>query len=161
MPSSTLDSRAYVLADADRAGLEVDHFAAHDQRALPALHDDDIDSVVMLLWESISVTIKQAEAVIAVVGQRFPRRVIRTDLLGERLVSLLQFGRLPDGEPHRVRSQDRDNKKPSGEETDGGLHRRSSFDVVEHLCCLANARIQRARAHDRAAVGCKRMLGRY
>jgi hypothetical protein len=27
-------------------------------RALPALHDDDIDSVVMLLWESIRVPIK-------------------------------------------------------------------------------------------------------
>jgi hypothetical protein len=82
MPFSTLDSGAYVLADADRAGLEVDHFAAQDQRALPALHDDDIDSVVMLLWESIRVPIKQSEAVIAVVGQRFPRGVIRTDLLG-------------------------------------------------------------------------------
>jgi hypothetical protein len=46
------------------------------------LHDDDIDHVVMLLWKSIRVPIKQSEAVIAVVGQRFPRGVIRTDLLG-------------------------------------------------------------------------------
>jgi len=46
------------------------------------LHDDDIDNVVMLLWDSVGVPIKESEAVIAVVGQRFPRRVIRTDLLG-------------------------------------------------------------------------------
>src|SRR6202008_4493925 len=111
-----------------RTSLGVDHFAAQDQRALPALHDDDINHVVMLLWKSIRVPIKHSEAVIAVVRQRFPRGVIRTGLLGWSLFSLFQFGRLPHGEPHGVRSQDRDNKKPSGEETDGGLHRRSSFD---------------------------------
>src|ERR1044072_7163011 len=127
MPFSTLDSRAYVLADADRAGLEVDHFAAQDQRALPALHDDDIDSVVMLPWESIRVPIKQAEAVIAVVGQRFPRGVIRTDLLGERLVALLEFFLLPHGEPRRIRSEEREHKKTGGEQRDGDLQRRSSF----------------------------------
>src|SRR6185437_11739071 len=71
MPLPALDSRAYVLAGAG-ASLEVDHFAAQDQRALSALHNDDIDHVVMLLWKSISVPIKHSEAVIAVVGQRFP-----------------------------------------------------------------------------------------
>ena len=81
MPLPALDSRAYVLAGA-RTSLGVDHFAAQDQRALPALHDDDINHVVMLLWKSIRVPIKHSEAVIAVVGQRFPRGVIRTDLLG-------------------------------------------------------------------------------
>src|SRR4029453_121725 len=82
MPFAALDSGAYVLPDADRTGLEVDHFAAQDQRALPALHDDDIDNVVMLLWDSVGVPIKESEAVIAVVGQRFPRGVVRTYLLG-------------------------------------------------------------------------------
>ena len=57
MPFTALNTGAQVLADAI-AGPGVDHLAADEQRALAALHDDDIDNVVMLFGNSVGVPIK-------------------------------------------------------------------------------------------------------
>src|SRR5262249_8617836 len=98
MPFSALDASAQVLARTT-ATLGIDHLASHYQGALATLHDDHVDHVVVLLGDTVRVPIKHSEPVIAVVCQRLSSGMIRANLLGERLISLLQFRRFPECEP--------------------------------------------------------------
>ena len=65
------------------------------QRTLATLHDHDVDDVVVLLGRAVRIAIEQAEAVIPVVGERLPRRMIGPHLLRKRRVTRPQFGRCP------------------------------------------------------------------
>jgi hypothetical protein len=98
VPFATFDARAQVLASATPA-LGIDHLASHYQGALAALHDDNVDHVVVLLGETVRIPIEHSEAVIVVVGQGLSSGMVRANLFGERLISLLQFRRFPEREP--------------------------------------------------------------
>src|SRR5688572_12992460 len=83
-----LDARADIFAWT-APGLETDHFSSQLKRALAALHEHDIDDVVVLFGKTIGIAIEQTEAMALVVGQRLPGGMIGTHFLGERFVPLL------------------------------------------------------------------------
>src|SRR6266487_441665 len=60
MPLAPLDSRAQILAG-PAARLRIDHAAAEEQRAFAALHDHDVDDVVVLFGHAVGITIQQSK----------------------------------------------------------------------------------------------------
>src|SRR5262245_34825821 len=80
MALAALDPRPGAFTGAP-AGLLVQHFAAKKERRLAALCDHDVDDVVVLFRKAVGITVDVAKTVIAVVGERLARGMVRTDLL--------------------------------------------------------------------------------
>src|SRR6516164_7818302 len=64
-----------------RAPLLSGHRPAQHECTFAAVHHNDVDDLVMFFRETVSVPIKQAESVIAVIGERLTRGMVQCDIL--------------------------------------------------------------------------------
>ena len=53
--------------------LLVDHRSAELQHAFAALHEHEVDDVVVLLGKAVGIAIQEPDAMVAEVGERFAR----------------------------------------------------------------------------------------
>ena len=70
MPRAAIEPRSHKLPGA-AGGFLVNQRATQLKGSLSALDEDDVDDVVVLFGKPVGVTVQEAEAVIAKVGQRF------------------------------------------------------------------------------------------
>ena len=121
MPRSAFEPRAKVFAGA-AARAPADHLAPELQRALAALHDDDVHDRVVLLGRAIRIAIQQPEPVMSVIGECFARGVIGADLRRQRGVAFGQFGGAPQAELRLLGRQWRRDDKSRDDDPEGRVH---------------------------------------
>ena len=74
------------------------HRPAQHDRACAAVHHHDVNDLVVLFGETISVAIQQPEAVVTLIGERFARGMVRGDVFHKRGFVLPYCGRCPQSE---------------------------------------------------------------
>jgi hypothetical protein len=81
------------------------------QRSLAALHEHDVDDVVVLLRKAVGIPVEKAKAMIAEVGQRLARRMVRPDFLRQRGVTRPELIGFPQTKVGMIGGEDRNEQK--------------------------------------------------
>ena len=120
MPIAAVEPCSHIFSRRRRT--LADDRPAHLQLPFAALDHHDVDNLVVLLGVAVGVPIEHAEAMIAIVGEGFARRMIGTDVLRQFLIVALEIRRLPDGKTLRIRRRLRGGEERNREREQRDFH---------------------------------------
>src|SRR5687767_229823 len=121
MARAAVQSGPHVLAGTS-GRLLVDHGSVKLQHAFAALHEHEIDDVVVLFGKAVGIAIEEPDAMVAEVGEGLAAGMIRPDLLRQRRISPLQLVRLPQPEVRRVSREDGRREQDQSDKTNANAH---------------------------------------